>query len=229
MSSSKPDYYKILNLQQSATNEEIKKNYHKLAKKWHPDKNGNLEALERFKLIKNAYEVLNNEASRREYDNLKFQEPQSMKKEQTPKKETDERIFNIFTNSWQFKTQSNQFIYENGSSFNAGTNFSSEQIKFGNGCKFGPNCNFSSQSKFGNGCHFGENCNFQSNCEFGSGCSFGENQNFGNMCKFSSGCSFGHYCNFGNSSVFGSGSCILNGHNIGNNCKFGAGCRVFND
>ncbi len=94
-----------LNLQQSATNEEIKKNYHKLAKKWHPDKNGNLEALERFKLIKNAYEVLNNEASRREYDNLKFQEPQSMKKEQTPKKETDERIFNIFTNSWQFKTQ----------------------------------------------------------------------------------------------------------------------------
>lgn len=55
-------YYKILELQNNATDEEIKKSYKKLAIKWHPDKNlDNKEAAEKkFKEISEAYEVLTN-------------------------------------------------------------------------------------------------------------------------------------------------------------------------
>ncbi|XP_076683827.1 dnaJ homolog subfamily B member 6 isoform X3 [Andrena cerasifolii] len=64
------DYYKVLDVQQNATQEDIKKAYRKLALKWHPDKNPeNLEeAHRRFKEISQAYEVLTNEKKRRAYD-----------------------------------------------------------------------------------------------------------------------------------------------------------------
>lgn len=64
------DYYKILEVTQSASNGEIKKAYRKLALKWHPDKNpDNLdEANKRFKEISEAYEVLIDDRKRRIYD-----------------------------------------------------------------------------------------------------------------------------------------------------------------
>lgn len=65
------DYYKILGVERSATQDAIKKAYRKLAVKYHPDKNpGNKEAEEKFKEISEAYQVLSNADSRRKYDEL---------------------------------------------------------------------------------------------------------------------------------------------------------------
>ncbi|RFS22777.1 J domain-containing protein [Chitinophaga silvatica] len=63
------DYYKILGVEKSATSEQIKKAYRKLAVKYHPDKNPNDKAAEeKFKEINEAYEVLSDEEKRKKYD-----------------------------------------------------------------------------------------------------------------------------------------------------------------
>src|SRR5574344_1998574 len=63
------DYYKILNLDKNASDEDIKKAYHKLAVKYHPDKNqGNKAAEEKFKEVTEAYEVLSDTDKRKNYD-----------------------------------------------------------------------------------------------------------------------------------------------------------------
>ncbi|GAB4375399.1 MAG: J domain-containing protein [Salibacteraceae bacterium] len=65
------DYYKILGVSKSATQDEIKKAYRKLAVKYHPDKNqGNKNAEEKFKEISEAYEVLSDPEKRKFYDQL---------------------------------------------------------------------------------------------------------------------------------------------------------------
>ena len=66
------DYYKILGVDKSASQDEIKKAFRKLSVKWHPDRNnGSKEAEAKFKEIAEAYEVLGDEAKRKEYDNPK--------------------------------------------------------------------------------------------------------------------------------------------------------------
>ena len=63
------EYYKILGLEKDANNKDIKKAYHKLAVKYHPDKNnGDPVAIKKFKEIAHAYEVLSDEKKRKEYD-----------------------------------------------------------------------------------------------------------------------------------------------------------------
>jgi curved DNA-binding protein len=63
------DYYQILGVQKSASTEEIKKAYRKLAMKYHPDRNkGNKEAESRFKEISEAYAVLSDQEKRKQYD-----------------------------------------------------------------------------------------------------------------------------------------------------------------
>ena len=54
----KRDYYEVLGLSKSASDDEIKKAYRKLAKKYHPDINKAKDAEEKFKEINEAYEVL---------------------------------------------------------------------------------------------------------------------------------------------------------------------------
>jgi molecular chaperone DnaJ len=63
------DFYKILGVPKKASQEEIKKAYRKLARKWHPDINpGNTEAEQKFKDISRAYDCLGKEDKRKLYD-----------------------------------------------------------------------------------------------------------------------------------------------------------------
>ena len=65
------DYYKILGIDKKASQEEIKKVYRKLAKKYHPDANpGDKKAEDKFKDISEAYEVLSDKEKRSKYDNF---------------------------------------------------------------------------------------------------------------------------------------------------------------
>ena len=63
------DYYRILGVREDAPEEEIRKQYRKLAKKFHPDANpGNAEAEQRFKEAGEAWETLGNRERRKAYD-----------------------------------------------------------------------------------------------------------------------------------------------------------------
>ena len=74
MAEEKRDYYECLGLKKGATDEEIKKAYKKLAKKFHPDLNpGNKRAEEAFKRTNEAYSVLSDPEKRKLYDEFGFQ------------------------------------------------------------------------------------------------------------------------------------------------------------
>jgi len=65
------DYYKTLGVERSASDQEIKKSYRKLAMKFHPDKNpGDTKAEDKFKEINEAYQVLSDPQKRARYDQL---------------------------------------------------------------------------------------------------------------------------------------------------------------
>lgn len=68
MSSSKRDYYEVLGVDKRSSADEIKKQYRKLALKFHPDRNSTSDAAEHFKEISEAYAVLSDESKRQLYD-----------------------------------------------------------------------------------------------------------------------------------------------------------------
>ena len=69
----KRDYYEVLGIQKGASEEEIKKAYKKLARKYHPDMNpGDKEAEEKFKEVNEANEVLSDPEKKARYDQFGF-------------------------------------------------------------------------------------------------------------------------------------------------------------
>ena len=73
MAENKRDYYEVLGVDKSASADDIKKAYRKLAMKYHPDRNpGDKTAEEKFKEVGEAYEVLSDADKRSRYDSYGF-------------------------------------------------------------------------------------------------------------------------------------------------------------
>lgn len=68
MAGTKRDYYEVLGVGQSASKDDLKKAYRRLARQYHPDVNKETDAAERFKEVNEAYEVLSDDDKRAAYD-----------------------------------------------------------------------------------------------------------------------------------------------------------------
>lgn len=72
MAENKRDYYEVLGINKTATQDEIKSAYRKLAKQYHPDLNKSPDAPAKFKEVQEAYEVLSDQQKRAQYDQFGF-------------------------------------------------------------------------------------------------------------------------------------------------------------
>ncbi|MEI5905785.1 molecular chaperone DnaJ [Bacillus spongiae] len=72
---SKRDYYEVLGVGNNASQDEIKKSYRKLSKKYHPDINKAADAADKFKEVKEAYETLSDDQKRAHYDQFGHTDP----------------------------------------------------------------------------------------------------------------------------------------------------------
>ena len=116
------DYYKILEISINATNDDIKKAFRSLAKKYHPDRNVNDEnALRKFQEVNEAYEVLSNEDSRKEYDKKISSFKQSNSKETNSKNNNSSNEKKKYQDKSESIENLNKY-FESFFGFNANTN-----------------------------------------------------------------------------------------------------------
>jgi len=128
------DYYKILEIKQSATLDEIKKAYRTLSKRYHPDMNKN--GVEQFKSINEANSVLSDPAKRKVYDaqySVHFKPKNSH--QSTPSKST-QTTSNSSTSTkvtTQGKSSNSSTITVNGVKINVSGNNTTTNIRVVNG------------------------------------------------------------------------------------------------
>ena len=97
----KTNYYKILNVSTTATQEEIKNAYRTLAKKYHPDSNPTIDTTQEFQKITEAYEVLSDVNKRRSYDSsTMYTQSETVYKSYTKTKEESEFDFDDWINDY---------------------------------------------------------------------------------------------------------------------------------
>ena len=77
MAENKRDYYEVLGVDKNASDDDLKRAFRRLAKKYHPDANpdNKAEAEKKFKEVNEAYEVLSNKEKRQMYDTYGFDGP----------------------------------------------------------------------------------------------------------------------------------------------------------
>ncbi len=112
------DYYKILNVDKDASQEEIQRAYRKLARKLHPDVNKNKNAEEKFKEINEANEVLKDPEKRKRYD--LYGQSWQTGREQPPPPWDDPR----FTHGPRADASSRTFRFGGGGTFAEQTDYS---------------------------------------------------------------------------------------------------------
>ena len=122
------DYYKILGVNKDASATEIKKEYRKLAKKYHPDINqNNEEAASKFKEINEAYEVLSDKEKRKQYDmfgsNYNFSQGDNFDP-------GNYGFSGTYTNMGDFSDFFNMFFGDNSSGFSGFSGFSNSKNHF---------------------------------------------------------------------------------------------------
>ena len=101
------DYYKILEISEFSSQEDIKKAYRRLARKWHPDIAGNsADVIFMFKEINEAYEFLSNSVKKADYDKARkfYNYARESKTESTKTKDTN----NTYSTKPNFKETSSQ-------------------------------------------------------------------------------------------------------------------------
>ena len=128
------DYYKILEIKQSATLDEIKKAYRTLSKRYHPDMNKN--GIEQFKSINEANSVLSDPAKRKVYDaqySVHFKPKNSH--QSTPSKSTQTTSNSSTSNkvTTQEKSSNSSTITVNGVKINVSGNNTTTNIQVVNG------------------------------------------------------------------------------------------------
>lgn len=107
------DLYRVLGLEKTCTQDDIKKSYRRLAQAVHPDRNKDERATEAFQSISHAYQVLSDENKRRDYDLYGSEKPQTQQRtygytSADPHELTPEELFNMF---FGFSPQGHHFQY----------------------------------------------------------------------------------------------------------------------
>jgi curved DNA-binding protein CbpA len=130
------DYYKILEIKQSATLDEIKKAYRTLSKRYHPDMNKN--GVEQFKSINEANSVLSDPAKRKVYDaqySVHFKPKNSPQSAPTKSPQTTSKTAtsNKVTTQGKSSSSSSSTITVNGVKINVSGNNTTTNIRVVNG------------------------------------------------------------------------------------------------
>ena len=128
------DYYKILEIKQSATLDEIKKAYRTLSKRYHPDMNKN--GVEQFKSINEANSVLSDPAKRKVYDaqySVHFKPKNSHKSTPSKSTQTTSNSSTSTNVTTQGKSSNSSTITVNGVKINVSGNNTTTNIRVVNG------------------------------------------------------------------------------------------------